>query len=592
MPPLRLPAVAACLAALTVATSATSGCARPAAEEPVAPLELVPCKVPGLQEEARCGSYPVFEDREARTGRTIELKVVVLPATGAEPARSAVTFLAGGPGGAATEAAAGLVSIMGPLRASRDLLLVDARGTGESHSLRCAYQDERLGYLEAFLPLDGVRECWQELSGKADLSLYTTSLAMDDLDQVRRALGYEQLDLIAGSYGTRAALDYMRRHPEAVHTAFLEGPDPTNSRSPVTFAADAQAALDGWIEECREDPACAAAFPDFRTEVPAVLERLAASPVEVEVLNPKSGERETVRLTKDAASQTLRYMLYSTGTAVQVPLVVHRAAEGDFEGLGQTTLSFAGLVDSLSDGFFLSVTCAEDVPFFTLEEAREAAAGTFLGDYRARQQKEACAAWPVPQVDESFLEPVRSDVPTLVVVGERDPVTPPRWGHQVGHTLSNAQVLVVPDGGHGYSGMEGTDCVDEAAVQLISSSSLEGLDLESCRDGMVRPDFLLEVPDEEAIELPPETLERYAGTYRSADPPFEGTVSLEKGSLVALFPPRAPLHLVPVSEVRFQVVGAPPGVYLVFQLQGEEVVGLTVEQGSLGRPLDLERLPD
>jgi len=569
---------------------ATSGCAPSSRAPEVAPLTLTPCEAEGPGSEFLCGTYEVYENRDARSGRKIGLHVVVVPATGEKKAPDAITYFAGGPGDASTTAAPGLAQELASLRESRDLLLVDFRGTGESNPLRCSYQDQRLGYLEGFLPLDGVRACWEEVRQKADPSFYTTSHAVDDVDDVRAALGYETLNVIGGSYGTRAALVYLRRHPERVRTVLLDGPDPTDSRSPVTFARDAQAALDGWFAECREDTACAAAFPEIESEFQSVIAKLTAGAVDVEVMNPRSGAVETVSLSKDAFAQTVRYMLYNTTTALKVPLYVHAAATGNFAPMGEMTVLFGGLVDSLADGFFLSVTCAEDLPFFEMDEADELAAGTFLGIYRSRSQKEACALWPVAAVDPSFLEPVRSEVPVLVRVGQRDPVTPPRWGEEVIAHLPNSRLLVIPDGAHGTGSLAHMECADEMGVTLIESGSVAGLDTATCAAQIERAAFDLSLPEETFIELGAEVLAHYPGTYTSAEPPITIDITLEGERLIAHPPGRDPIALVPLSETRFKILGAPPGYYFVFHLGAEGAPeGVTLEQGGMGEPIEMVR---
>src|SRR6185436_6895597 len=202
----------------------------------------------------------------------------------------------------------------------------------------------------------------------------------------------------------------------------------------------------------------------------------ASEPVTVTVRDPGSGEPHELRLTRHGVAQTIRYMLYVPSAAVQVPLYVHAAAAGNFQPLGATAALFARFAGGMSDGFFLSVTCSEDVPFIRKEEAPAAARGTFLDDFRIRAQQAACREWNVPQAPAAELAPLTGPFPALLVSGERDPVTPARWGEEVARTLPNAVHLIVPDGGHGFDGMRGADCIDRLFDELVERGTARGLD--------------------------------------------------------------------------------------------------------------------
>ncbi len=547
---------------------------------------LTSCSLPGLEERALCGSYEVFENRAARSGRKIPLRVAVLPATGGAPAPDALVFFAGGPGASTVEAAAGLAFQLAELRRERDMLLVDFRGTGESDPLFCPYQQEERGLeevLESFIPTDRVAPCREALAAERDLTQYTTPILVDDVDEVRAALGYDKLNLIGGSYGSRAALVYLRRHPESVRTVVIEGIAPTDARIPLTFARDAQAALDALLAECAADADCAAAFPDPAADLAKVLARLEAEPAAVEVVDGESGERKTLRFTRNVFVQTLRYMLYSSLQALQVPAFLKAAAEGDFSAFAQMAQAMAGpLLASIPDGLYLSVTCTEDVAFIDPAEAAAAHAGTFLGDFRYRSQRDACRQWVRGELPAGFTGPVVADSPTLVLSGERDPVTPARWGDQVARHLSNSRHLVVPDGAHGWFGLEGVECLDELTTRFIRAGSLQGLEFDACVAGIGRPPFLLEAASPEEIELAEAELERFVGRYAGEQGGFALTIELVDGRLRARFGEDQPF-LVPVSPVRFLPEGAPPGTFVEFLLDGDTVTGVQVFQG--GSPL-------
>ena len=538
-----------------------------------AELVLEPCEIPGLTVAARCGTYEVFEDREAASGRTIPLRVVVLPATGDDPEPDPLVFFAGGPGGSSVEAAPALATFYAEEHRRRAILLVDYRGSGKSGPLVCPYQEgEGRGIeeaLESFLPVDRLDECREALAARADLSRYTTPILVDDVDEVRRALGYERLNLLGSSYGTRMVLVYLRRHPEAVRTAMIEGAVPTDARMPATFAWDAQAALEGWFRECAEDAACHAAFPHPAGDLATALARLDEGPVAIEVTDPKTRRPVELRLSRNGFVQALRYLLYDSLGALKIPAFVHAAAAGDWGAMAQTAYSVAGgLLASTPDGLYLSVTCTEDVARVG-PNAAAVQVGTFLGDLRVRQQVAACRRWPRGELPEGFHEPVSSDVPVLVLSGERDPVTPARWGREVQEFLTRSAHLVVPDGGHTWFGLPGAECLQALHSKLLETADVGALDLEGCRRTIGRPPFLLEARNEDEIPMSRQELERYAGTYSVEGGGFRIVLEVTDEGLMALVGEDT-MRLVPLGSGRFRIAGEPPGdFYRLVEEDGE-----------------------
>jgi pimeloyl-ACP methyl ester carboxylesterase len=461
------------------------------------PLILTACEVPGIPGKAQCGQYEVFEDRASGKGRKISLRIVVFPATGNERAPDPIVYIAGGPGSSAVEDARGIVQLFEKLRERRDLVFIDQRGTGGSHPLNCNFYNaaDLQSYLGYFYPLDDVRKCREQLEPKANLTLYTTTIAADDMDEVRAALGYEQLNLFGASYGTRAALVYLRQHPKHVRTVSLLGPAPTNQFMPQDFALHMDRALQGIVAECAADQSCNQAFPNLRAETKAVLDRLVRGPVEVEVKHPDRGDgpdnRVKVKLSRNLAAEAVRYMLYSPVAASRVPLFLHLAAEGNFVPLAEAALLYRReIVASGSNGLYLSITCAEDLPWIKPGEGERMAANTFLGDYRLQQQREACTLWPRSTIPSNYSDPVRSTAPVLILTGEWDPVTPPSNGEAVARNLVNSLHVVVPHGAHGFGGLEGADCILRLNTEFVERGMVKGLDT-SCVKNVRRKGFAL-----------------------------------------------------------------------------------------------------
>ena len=309
---------------------------------------------------------------------------------------------------------------------------------------------------------------------------------MDDLDEVRAALGYGRVNLWGGSYGTRAATVFLRRHPESVRTVILDGVAPVDMRIPLHFAEDGQRALNLLADACSRDAACAARFPELRDSVERLLARLDRDPPErFDIRNPRTGDWEEIPIRRDLVAGLLRAVLYSPQSAALVPLMVESALDGDFGPLMTFADPAAG--PELSVGMFLSVICAEDIPFVTPEEAAAAAEESFLDEAMVMQLEEACAVWPRGELPPGYREPVRSGAPALVLSGELDPVTPPRWGERVAATLTGARHLVVPGAGHGTLS---SGCVPRLIEEFLDAADPEVLD-PACLEDLARPAFWL-----------------------------------------------------------------------------------------------------
>ncbi len=480
--------------ALSLAILPALAVAKPALKPTQAKLQ--PCKVPGAEGpvDARCATYEVWENREAKSGRKIGVKVVVLPALSAKPKPDPVFFLGGGPGEAIAEEAGYLANF--PLRRDRDLVFINQRGTAEPDKLDCelgGHADDLQSYLGEMFPVAAVRECEERLAKKYDLTQYTTNAAVDDFAEVLAWLGYKKVNVDGGSYGTRTGQVFARRHPEQVRTVTLVGAVPMDEHLPITHAAAGQRSIDllaGW---CEKDPACHGKFPDFRQEFRSVMDRLRQGPVTVEVQNPKTHKPAQVRIAWNVVADGVRWALYSPRASAMLPWMIHQAATGDFKHLAQVSVnSRISTIDGLTMGLFFSVTCAEDIPLIDPAQVPARTANTFLGDYRVKQQTAACGVWPHAKIEPGHWEAVHTDLPVLVLNGERDPVTPPDFGPRVTQAMTHAVRILVPWGTHG-----GDDpCTDKIQEDFIEKGTGEGLDL-SCVSKIQMTPFALEGPKEE-----------------------------------------------------------------------------------------------
>ena len=458
---------------------ALAGCGKP---EPQAAgrAGLKPCSVAGV-ENARCGELAVYENRATRSRRKINLNVVVLPALEPDAKPDPLFHLDGGPGVPATNAAGFYATEGKEYRRQRDVVLVDQRGTGKSNGLYPPAEPKTpQQFLTEMYPLEYVRKLRRAVEPRADLTQYTTANAMDDLDDVRAWLGYDRINLVGLSYGTRAALAYMRQHPTRVRSAILIGTAPPDLKMPSFHARGAQRAMNLLLEQCRSDPDCHQAFPELQGEWEELLARLEKQPARVEYSPPDNSAPVSVQIERDIFTEKLRNAMYSTAVARRIPLIVHQAAAGDFAPFLAIAIPAEGQTpDVLADGMYLSVTCAEDVPFIEQASTAGVNSGKWFRNYRVDQQTRACGLWPRGSIPEGYHAPVKSDVPTLLVSGEMDPVTPPELAAAVARELPRSRQVVVPYLAHIPEGLTNLDCLDRVMLEFLDKADASALDL-SC----------------------------------------------------------------------------------------------------------------
>lgn len=538
---------------------------------PVKTFELGACKPP-LPPDARCGVYEVFENRAAKSGRKIPLQVVVLPATGPERLPDPIVYFAGGPGASSINEGIGFGFDTPELRKSRDFLLIDSRGTGQSAPLACHElkgSGSIQGFLEDYMPADKVRACLDRLRKTADPAHYSTDNVVDDAEEIRTALGYGQVNVMGTSYGTRTVQIYMRRHPRSVRTAVMSGVLSLETSFPFITARYSQQGLEGLLAECESDPACRKAFPKLREETAAVLRQVETAPVKVQVIDGDTGKPINFTLSKNGLGQVLRRMLYYNTWISITPLALHQAANGDWGIFAE----FAKIVSAgnSTEGYYLSITCSEDLAFVREDEIPAAVAGTFLGDLRVRKQMAACVGWPAPKLGPEFRRPVASDVPALLLSGGADPATPPSEGEKVARHLKRSRHVVVPDGGHGQDGMKGGECVPQMITAFIQAGAAESLDT-SCSARMQRPDFLLSLQPE--VKLKPEELARLTGTW--VNPQGMQVKTEDIGGYLRVSFPGDAILLAATSPTTFRLRNGETWLSLTFNVQDGRTASITL----------------
>lgn len=448
--------------AVTLVLCATALSAAHAATEP-----LKPCRVPGFRTEVQCGVVQRALDPLQPQGTQIDVHYVVVPALARRKLPDPVFFLAGGPGQSAVGVAPMVAQQMSRLNNRRDLVFVDQRGTGKSAPLMCA--DDRHSPMAAQLDTLRrdrlLRQCLTELQKLpyGDLRFFTTTLAMQDVDAVRQALGAPRLNLIGVSYGTRAALEYMRQFPQAVRRTVLDSVAPPDMVLPTSVSVDNQAALDALLAACERDAACARTYPRLRADWVALL---ASLPKEVELHHPLTGVVERVTVTREAVLGGVRAPLYVPALASALPQAITQAAQGHYDALaGLGTLLGGGGPNRMAEGMHFSVVCAEDLPRLGATPDKPAAD---FGAAFAQLYTETCAYWPRGEVPAAFYAVPRLAAPVLVLSGGLDPVTPPRHGARVASALGpSAQHVVVPNAGHGLMNL---GCLRDVLFRFVDEA--------------------------------------------------------------------------------------------------------------------------
>ena len=428
------------------------------------------------------GTYRVFENRESRTGREIRLKIAVLHANGSDRQPDPIFFLAGGPGQGAADASAAFVK--SPLRRDRDIVLVNQRGTGGDNLLQFKVFEDGQNiqqFIDPMFGLEQVRKARDALATKADLRMYSTPIAMDDLNEVRTALGYEKVNLIGGSYGTRAALVYIRRHPNTVRTATLMGVAPIPFTNPLFQAESAQRAIDLIFKEIESSETYSKHLPDLRANFWNLLERLEKQPAKVNVTI--DGRKQSVLVTRESLANAIRFQMYYMDTSRKLPALLSHAVHGEMTPLIESSIKRNRTIGQmLAMGMLLSVTAAEDLARIDPDSIEKLTKGTFLGDGRVRRQIEAGKIWPKSNLPDGFGKPVQSDVPTLIFSGSLDPVTPPKWGELVHKNFPNSVHVVAPCA-HDIGG----PCIDAIHRQFLESGTVEGLNIDCVKQMKLPP---------------------------------------------------------------------------------------------------------
>lgn len=426
---------------------------------------------------AECTTLRVPENPGQADGRSIELSIARVPAISRRKAADPLFLIAGGPGGG-TQAMYPLVAAaFTRIGRDRDIVLLDQRGTGRSAALQCELDEEDLAGNDPSMVPALAQRCLDSLQQAGrDVRPYTTSVAVQDLDRVRVALGYAQINLYGTSYGSRVAQHYLRRFPQHTRSVILDGVVPPGLALGPELALDAEAALERLLARCTADPACHAAFGDPAQHYRALRASLDAAPLDLTLPDPATGTPRALHFTAQHLGAVLRLSSYADLQASLLPMALHEAQTNhNFTPLaGLFLVSAGGLRGQLAFGMHNTVVCTEDVPFIDARRVdRTRLAATYLGVGMLDGLQALCTAWPRGPLDADFREPLASDVPVLLLSGADDPVTPPAGAVAAMQGLTRARHLVIPGKGHGQIGVT---CMDRILAEFIRDTDPVRLD--------------------------------------------------------------------------------------------------------------------
>jgi pimeloyl-ACP methyl ester carboxylesterase len=422
---------------------------------------------------ARCGRLDVPENPAAPHGARLRLRYAIVRALDGRHA-TPLFVLAGGPGQAATALYAGAAPAFAWIHRHRDIVLLDQRGTGGSSPLACRYpEDFDVGAAALAQAQQATRACLAKYGDR--VRFYTTQVAIGDLDALRRRLGLARIDLYGSSYGTRVAIEYMRWHPAAVRAAILDGViDPTQPIGPST-PLDGERALQRIVARCAHTPGGAAAVPQLATDLATLRRRFGPRTVPVTIMDPRSGTPLTVPFSASVLATALRFLSYDADEAALLPLLIHEGAAGELGPLAaQAVLTTRRVEGQIAIGMQNSVVCSEDVPDYDPRVFDSAQlTETYQGTEALDELRSICSLWPRGPVDPALHAPLHSAIPTLLLAGEDDPVTPPAQARAVAAGLSDSRLIVLAGEGHGQLA---TACVPRLMERFLATRAPRHLD--------------------------------------------------------------------------------------------------------------------
>ena len=448
-------------------------------------ITFEPCALEGSQgmdaEKAYCAVHEVPENPAQPNGRKIKLNLAMLPARN-DGGEDPIVFLAGGPGQAAVEYGSYAGLILQQANRNRDILLVDQRGTGKSNALSCPEAEKKYKVVDVTLTpaeqLESMKACHAEIATTADTRFYTTANFVDDLERIRKAIGAKQYNLVGISYGTRSAQKYAAAYPQNVRSMVLDGVAPNDLVIGADFARQLDNALKKQDEYCAKESSCKKTYGgDLSQRLRALRVKLDGSPASVQVRDQKTNQTKDIRITGDQMVSLVQKLAYQPEAMSILPLLIQTAEQGDYQPLGALINTMGAESSGIEAGLYMSVTCAEDMPRWN---ANGDASQFLMGRDVRKDFEAACKLWPSGTMPTDFAKTPVLKIPTLMLSGDLDPVTPPSYAQSIIKQFPNGRSLVLKGSSHG-SMTRG--CTSRLVGQFIDRGDAKSLDA-SCLDSL------------------------------------------------------------------------------------------------------------
>lgn len=442
-----------------------------------------------MQDSVYEGFVEVFENRSVNSGKKIQLYVIIIPSI-KKTTQPPLLYVDAGPGLSSAESVFYYSPRTNIYRQERDVVLIDTRGTGKSNPLHCPSVQVKTSMPQMFeeiYPADSVKECYRLLSKENDLTQYNTTNAVHDFEEVRQQLGYEKFSVFGLLYGGRLALHYMRLYPQSISSVVLWSPAPTYTRMPLYYARFAQNTLDLIWNDCKNDSICNRYYPNIKREFSFLMKRWKQKPISY-TYTDSAGRAQLLTIPWHAFQTKIRSLMYDPAGIRTIPYLVHEAWKGNLTPYIDLYAKRKQNDYSFAEGLYLCMTCTEDVPFIRSSEIKPMTKKTFVGTYRIDQHLQACQNWISGNTGDGFLQPVVSTIPTLILSGRFDPVTPTSWAKEIADKLPNSTLVIFPYMAHVIDGLSNEQCFDNLIIEFLNDPTKKVAD-PPCIKKMLPPDY-------------------------------------------------------------------------------------------------------
>ncbi|PCJ47969.1 MAG: hypothetical protein COA74_09940 [Gammaproteobacteria bacterium] len=451
-------------------------------------IDLKRCHIENYAQEVFCGSHSVYEDRRSASGRKITINFAIIPSVTEAKELDPLVLLAGGPGQGGMSMGPFIKIAFSEINETRDIVLIDQRGMGTSHPLKCETPEatnftmtdtEQAEYSRKLL-----LECLTSLD--ADVTKYNQDIANEDIHEILIGLGYDKVNLYGVSWGTRSALLYANQFPDQVRTVIMDGNAPLDNRVPLFADQDSDKAMKALFNDCRENVDCHKAFPSLEQDFNDILASFPEAGKAATIIDPTTGKSEDILLSKSNFANSILAILYVPEFSRLIPLVIEQAKDNSYQTLLGLSAAFGD--PGIAIGAQLSILCSEDLPRITESEFNQDTDKGFLGNAFLNIFKNSCSVWPKVPLPAIYNQNLTSNIPTLLLSGEIDPVTPPRWGDKMAKYMTNSLHLIAANTGHNVAPK---GCASKLMAQFINQGNLKDID-GSCLDKLKRPSFFID----------------------------------------------------------------------------------------------------